>query len=169
MRTVATIFLEDKRQIHLELFEEYAPISVKNFINLAQSGYYNGLIFHRVIPGFMIQGGGMDAEMQTKGGVATIKGEFKDNGVNNPVTHTIGTLSMARTNVMDSATSQFFICVKDVHFLNGQYAAFGRVLDDESMKVAIDISTVPTQTVNWYENVPVRPIVISKISIHEEK
>lgn len=169
MKTIATIFLEDQRQIHIELFPEYAPISVDNFVKLANDGFYNGLIFHRVIPGFMVQGGGMTADMQTKGGIDTIKGEFKDNGVENPITHTIGTLSMARTNVMDSATSQFFICVKDVHFLNGQYAAFGRVLDDESMKVAIDISTVPTQTVSWYENVPVRPIVISKISIHEEE
>lgn len=167
MSKIATIFLEDKRQINLELFPEYAPISVENFIKLAESGFYDGLIFHRVIPGFMVQGGGMTPDMQPKGGAETIKGEFKDNGVNNPVTHTIGTLSMARTNVMDSASSQFFICVKDVHFLNGQYAAFGRVIDDESLQVAIDISTVPTKTVNWYENVPVTPIIITKISIHE--
>ncbi|NCA67520.1 MAG: peptidylprolyl isomerase [Clostridia bacterium] len=165
---MATIFLEDKRQIHIELFTEYAPISVDNFIKLAKSDFYNGLIFHRVIPGFMIQGGGMFPSMDAKGGVKTIKGEFKDNGVNNPVTHTLGTLSMARTNVRDSATSQFFICVKEVPFLNGQYAAFGRVLDDESMKIAIDISAVPTETVGHYENVPVRPIIISKIAIHEE-
>lgn len=167
MKNIATITLEDKSQIHIELFPEFAPISVENFISLAESGFYNGLIFHRVIPGFMIQGGGMTPDMEAKAGAKTIKGEFKDNGINNPVTHTLGTVSMARTNVMDSASSQFFICVKDCHFLNGQYAAFGRVLDDESMQRAIEISQVPTHSVGWYENVPVKGVVISKISIHE--
>lgn len=165
MRTFATIELEDDRKIRCELFPDYAPITCANFIKLANEGFYEGLIFHRVIPGFMIQGGGLDANMQGKAGAETIKGEFKANGVRNPITHVLGTLSMARTQVPDSASSQFFICVKDCKFLDGQYAAFGRTVDEESIKNAIAISKVETRSVGYYDDVPVRDIVIRRVYI----
>ncbi len=165
MRTFATIELEDERKIRLELFPEYAPISCANFIKLCEENFYAGTIFHRVIPGFMIQGGGLNANMQGKAGAQPIKGEFRANGIANPIKHTIGTLSMARTSNPNSATSQFFICVSNCKYLDGEYAAFGRTVDDESLKVAIDISVVDTRTVGYYENVPVRDIVIKRIYI----
>jgi len=168
-RYFATINLEDKRKINIELLPEYAPESVRNFVKLARSKYYEGMIFHRVIPGFMIQGGGLYPDMEAKGGIEPIIGEFKDNGINNELKHTVGVISMARTNVKNSATSQFFICVKDVPFLDGQYAAFGKCADKESEKIAIEISKVPTRTINYYENVPVYPIVIKDIKITEEE
>ena len=107
--------------ITVELDAAAAPISVENFLKLVGENYYDGLTFHRIIRGFMIQGGGGD------GSLTPIKGEFSANGVANPLKHDRGAISMARTNVMDSATSQFFICDADSHFLDGNYAAFGRV------------------------------------------
>ncbi len=166
-RYFATISLEDKRSIRVEMFPQHAPETVRNFVKLARNKYYDGMIFHRVIPGFMVQGGGMYPDMGTKGGIEPIVGEFADNGHKNPLRHALGTISMARTNVPDSATSQFFICVKDVFFLDGQYAAFGCCADDESVKVAIDISKVATRTVGYYENVPVYPIIIKTVTIEE--
>ena len=173
MRTFATIELQDCRKIRCELFPEYAPITCENFVKLANSGFYNGLIFHRVIDKFMIQGGGMTPDFEAKY-TDSIKGEFRSNGVKNPIKHTLGTLSMARTNVPDSASSQFFICVNACHFLDGEYAAFGRVVDDESMKNAIAIGKVATHSkvVNTklgyparYDDVPVRDVVIKRIYI----
>lgn len=173
MRTFATIELEDGRKIRTELFPEYAPITCENFVKLAESNFYNGLIFHRVIDKFMIQGGGMTPDFKPKY-TPSIKGEFRSNGVKNPIKHTLGTLSMARTNVPDSASSQFFICVNACHFLDGEYAAFGRVVDDESMKVAVAIGKVAThskvvQTGEGYparyDDVPVRDVVIKRIYI----
>ena len=113
----------------------------------------------------MIQGGGLTPDMQSKAGAETIKGEFKTNGINNPISHVLGTLSMARTQVNDSASSQFFICVKDCKFLDKQYAAFGRVVDEESMRNAIAISKVETRSVGYYDDVPVRDIVIRRVYI----
>ena len=111
-----------------ELYEEIAPITVENFEKLANSGFYDGLIFHRVIPGFMIQGG--DPEGVGIGGPGyTIKGEFASNGVPNSLKHTRGVLSMARAMDPDSAGSQFFIMVADAPHLDGQYAAFGKVTE----------------------------------------
>ena len=111
-----------------ELYEEIAPITVENFEKLANSGFYDGLIFHRVIPGFMIQGG--DPEGVGIGGPGyTIKGEFASNGVPNDLKHTRGVLSMARAMDPDSAGSQFFIMVADAPHLDGQYAAFGKVTE----------------------------------------
>lgn len=161
----AIIELEDGRIINLDLFPEEAPISVNNFVKLANEGFYKGLIFHRVIRNFMIQGGGMDKDMKSKGGCKSIKGEFKSNGVDNKVKHTTGTLSMARTMVKDSGTSQFFICVADTPHLDNEYAAFGRCSDNESLKVAIDISLVPTTSSGYYSDVPKNPIVIKEIKI----
>ena len=123
---IATITMKDGGVIELELYPEIAPESVKNFIFLANSGFYDGLIFHRVIAGFMIQGGDPDGR-GTGGPGYCIKGEFSANGVKNDLSHLRGVISMARAQPFDSAGSQFFICHADSQFLDGQYAAFGKV------------------------------------------
>ena len=125
---VATITMKDGGVIQFEMYPETAPESVKNFISLANSGFYDGLIFHRVITGFMIQGG--DPKGNGSGGPGyCIKGEFAVNGVKNDISHVRGVVSMARRSMpYDSAGSQFFICHADSTFLDGQYAAFGRVI-----------------------------------------
>ena len=133
---VFTITMSDGREMKGELYPETAPQSVGNFTALANSGFYDGLTFHRVIPGFMIQGG--DPRGVGIGGPGyCIKGEFAANGVQNPLKHTYGVLSMARSMMPDSAGSQFFIMTSDSPHLDGQYAAFGKVL--EGMDVADDI------------------------------
>ena len=135
-KPVFVITMEDGRQMKGELYPETAPQSVGNFIALANSGFYDGLIFHRVIPGFMIQGG--DPKGTGIGGPGyRIRGEFAANGVPNPLRHTYGVLSMARSAMPDSAGSQFFIMTSDSPHLDGQYAAFGKVL--EGMDVAESI------------------------------
>ena len=137
---VFTIRMKDGREMKGELYPEYAPESVGNFTALANSGFYDGLTFHRVIPNFMIQGG--DPKGIGVGGPGyCIKGEFAANGVQNPVKHTYGVLSMARSMMPDSAGSQFFIMTSDSPHLDGQYAAFGKVL--EGMDVAEDIVKTP--------------------------
>ena len=133
---VFTITMSDGREMKGELYPDVAPQSVGNFIALANSGFYDGLTFHRVIPGFMIQGG--DPKGIGIGGPGyCIKGEFAANGVENPLKHTYGVLSMARSMMPDSAGSQFFIMTSDSPHLDGQYAAFGKVL--EGMEVAEDV------------------------------
>ena len=133
---VFTITMKDGRVMKGELYPDVAPQSVGNFTALANSGFYDGLTFHRVIPGFMIQGG--DPKGIGIGGPGyCIKGEFAANGVNNPLKHTYGVLSMARSMMPDSAGSQFFIMTSDSPHLDGQYAAFGKVL--EGMDVAEDV------------------------------
>ena len=133
------ITMADGREMKGELYPEIAPQSVGNFIALANSGFYDGMIFHRVIPGFMIQGG--DPKGTGMGGPGyRIKGEFAMNGVNNPLKHTYGVLSMARSMMPDSAGSQFFIMTSNSPHLDGQYAAFGKVL--EGMEVADAIVSV---------------------------
>ena len=125
---VVTIEMEDGGIIKLELYPDVAPISVNNFISLAKKGFYDGLIFHRVIPGFMIQGG--DPQGIGIGGPGySIRGEFAANGVKNDLSHKRGVLSMARAQDPNSAGSQFFIMHADGDFLDGQYAAFGQVTD----------------------------------------
>ncbi len=138
---IVTIEVEGKGTIKAELYPEVAPNTVKNFISLAGSGFYNGTIFHRVIPGFMIQGG--DPEGTGMGGPGySIKGEFTGNKFKNDLKHTKGVLSMARSAKPDSAGSQFFIMVEDAPHLNGQYASFGKVI--EGMDVADKIVSVDT-------------------------
>ena len=127
--------------ILLELDYEDAPISSKNFEELVNKGFYNGLTFHRVIKGFMIQGG-CPQGTGTGGPGYTIKGEFRENGVNNPIKHTRGTLSMARAYDPNSAGSQFFIMHKDAPYLDGSYAAFGHVV--EGLEVVDKIASVRT-------------------------
>ena len=165
MKTInATINFKDGKVIRLELYPEVAPITVDNFVKLVSKGFYNGLCFHRVIQNFMIQGGGFKYE---NGLVPTetpaIKGEFSENGVKNDLRHDPGVISMARTNVMDSASSQFFICVADCTFLDGKYAAFGKTRDQESLDNAIAISKVKTGSWMYYNDVPNDPVVIDSI------
>lgn len=124
----AIITMENGKTMTIELYPEKAPITVDNFVKLVKEGFYDGLIFHRVIPGFMIQGG--DPEGTGMGGPGhTIKGEFRANGVNNDLKHTRGVISMARTMAPNSAGSQFFIMHADAPHLDGQYAAFGKMTD----------------------------------------
>ncbi len=133
---VFVITMSDGRKMKGELYPEVAPQSVGNFVALANSGFYDGLIFHRVIPGFMIQGG--DPKGQGYGGPGyCIKGEFSANGVQNPLRHTYGVLSMARSSNPDSAGSQFFVMTSDSPHLDGQYAAFGKVLEGMDVAEAI--------------------------------
>ena len=156
------ITLENGGEMKGELYPEYAPQSVGNFASLANSGFYNGLIFHRVIPGFMIQGG--DPEGTGMGGPGWhIKGEFAANGWDNPIGHTRGVISMARAQDPNSAGSQFFIMHKDASYLDGQYAAFGRVV--KGIEVVDKIAGVPTSRWN---NRPYVDQVIESIRIVEE-
>lgn len=125
---VVTIEMENGSKIKLELYPQIAPNTVNNFVSLVKKGFYNGTIFHRVIPGFMIQGG--DPEGTGMGGPGySIKGEFSANGFRNNLKHEAGVISMARSSNPDSAGSQFFIMVDDAPHLDGQYAAFGKVLE----------------------------------------
>ena len=133
----AEITVKDYGTIKLELDEGTAPITVANFVKLAKDGFYNGLTFHRIMDGFMIQGGDPRGN-GTGGSDEKIKGEFKNNGVDNPISHVKGVISMARSNDPDSASSQFFITVADATFLDGSYAAFGRVT--EGMEIAEKIA-----------------------------
>jgi len=140
MNPVFTIEMENGMTMKGELYPEVAPTSVANFIELANSGFYDGVIFHRVIPGFMIQGG--DPKGQGIGGPGyCIKGEFTRNGFRNDLKHTRGVLSMARSMMPNSAGSQFFIMVETSPHLDGQYAAFGKVT--EGMDTADYIVSVP--------------------------
>jgi peptidyl-prolyl cis-trans isomerase B (cyclophilin B) len=133
---IVTIEMENGGIMKAELYPEIAPNTVNNFISLIQKGFYDGVIFHRVIPGFMIQGG--DPQGTGIGGPGyEIKGEFNSNGFQNNLKHSRGVLSMARTTVPDSAGSQFFVMVADAPHLDGEYAAFGKVI--EGMEVADEI------------------------------
>ena len=158
-----SIELENGGVMKGELYPNLAPVTVKNFIGLCEDNFYDGLIFHRVIKGFMIQGGGYDENMIPKE-TASIKGEFTSNGFKNELKHTKGVLSMARTMVPDSASSQFFIMHEDAPHLDGEYAAFGRVT--EGLDIIDEIATAET-TVNDYgmSDVPVEPIIIKTITI----
>ena len=141
MNPVFTIEMENGMKMTGELYPEIAPNSVANFVELANSGFYDGVIFHRVIPGFMIQGG--DPMGRGTGGPGySIKGEFARNGFPNPLKHTRGVLSMARSMMPNSAGSQFFVMVADAPHLDGQYAAFGKVI--EGIEVVDAIAAVRT-------------------------
>ena len=137
---IVTIEMEDGGVMKAELYPAVAPNTVNNFISLARSGFYDGLIFHRAIPGFMIQGGDPDGA-GTGGPGYSIKGEFAQNGVKNELLHTRGVLSMARTMDPDSAGSQFFVMVADAPHLDGGYAAFGKVIEGMETADAIVSAT----------------------------
>lgn len=166
---MVTVTMEtNKGTITLELDAEKAPASVANFITYARAGHYDGTVFHRVIPNFMIQGGGFDTSMQQKDTNPPVKNEA-DNGLKNDK----GTVAMARTNVPDSATSQFFINVKDNGFLNHTsptpqgwgYAVFGKVTD--GMDVVDAIENVPTANKGGQQDVPVSDVIIEKVTVQE--
>ncbi len=152
------IEMENGGLIKLELYPDVAPITVENFVILAKEGFYDGLIFHRVINGFMIQGGDPDGN-GTGGSGKNIKGEFAMNGVENNISHVRGVISMARAKPMDSATSQFFIVQSDSTYLDGSYAAFGRVT--EGMDVVDEIASVPTDR---YDR-PLEDVVIKAVRV----
>lgn len=154
------IEMDNGEQIKIELDPEAAPITVANFEKLVKEGFYDGLTFHRIIPGFMIQGGDPNGN-GTGGSAENIKGEFASNGVNNPISHKRGVISMARAQDPDSASSQFFIMHADAPYLDGQYAAFGHVT--EGMDVVDEIANVPT---GWNDR-PTRPVVMKKVWIEE--
>jgi peptidyl-prolyl cis-trans isomerase B (cyclophilin B) len=156
-----TITMKDKGVIKLELSPEAAPLTAENFEKLASEGFYNGLVFHRVIPGFMIQGG-CPQGTGTGGPGYHIKGEFAQNGVSNPIQHKRGVISMARSGHPDSAGSQFFIMHADAPHLDGAYAAFGHVV--EGMDVVDKIAQTPT----GYGDKPVTPQIIESITVYKE-
>jgi cyclophilin family peptidyl-prolyl cis-trans isomerase len=144
--------------IAIELDKAKAPVTVENFLGYVDSGFYNGLVFHRVIPGFMIQGGGMDENLREKATKAPIQNE-----AGNGLTNKRGTIAMARTNNPDSATAQFFINLKDNNFLNRSpgsagYAVFGTVVD--GMDAVDEIAKVQTGSKGGHEDVPLKPVVI---------
>ncbi len=152
-----TIDVQDYGTISLELDADTAPISVTNFINLANEGFYDGLTFHRIISGFMIQGGDPNGN-GTGGSEKTIKGEFSANGVENDISHVRGVISMARANDPDSGSSQFFIVHEDSTFLDGQYASFGHVTDGMDVVDAI-CEAVPVQDNNGTVAAADQPVI----------
>ena len=139
----AEIDIQDYGTITVELDGDAAPITVQNFMDLANDGFYDGLTFHRIIAGFMMQGGDPNGN-GTGGSENTIKGEFSANGVENSLSHTRGAISMARSQAYDSASSQFFICHADSTFLDGQYACFGYVTDGMDVVDAVCEAAQPT-------------------------
>ena len=155
------IEMENGAKIKIELDRTAAPNTVNNFLNLANRGFYNGLIFHRVIPGFMIQGGCPDGTGMGGPGYS-IKGEFAANGVKNPIKHKRGVISMARAMNPNSAGSQFFIMHQDAPHLDGQYAAFGHVV--EGMETVDAIAATPTN----FSDRPLDPQRIKSITIVDE-
>lgn len=161
----AVIDVKDYGTITVELYPNVAPITVENFVSLAKKGFYDGLTFHRIIKGFMIQGGDPLGN-GTGGSDKTIKGEFSGNGVNNPLKHTRGVISMARSSDPNSASSQFFIMHEDAPHLDGQYAAFGKVT--EGMEVVDKIAN-DAQPVDGNGTIPSsKQPVINSIKITEK-
>lgn len=152
------IEMENGKTMLIELYPDVAPITVANFEQLVKEGFYDGLIFHRVIEGFMIQGG--DPEGTGMGGSKNkIKGEFRQNGVPNDLKHTRGVISMARSMMPNSASSQFFIMHKDAPHLDGSYAAFGKVV--EGIEVVDEIASVDVD----FNDKPLEPQVMKKVTI----
>ena len=153
---IVRITMDSGKTIRLELYPEIAPITVENFLDLVNKGFYNGLTFHRIIPGFMIQGG--DPSGNGTGGPGySIKGEFKSNGVNNTMKHERGVISMARAFDPNSAGSQFFI--KDAPHLDREYAAFGKVI--EGLEAVDEIASVET----GFQDAPVKKVVMEKVEV----
>ena len=161
---IIEIKVKDFGTMTAELYPEKAPKTVANFVKLCEEGFFDGLIFHRIIKGFMIQGGGYNEEMEHKD-ADSIKGEFKANGfMTNDLKHTRGVLSMARTSDPDSASSQFFVMHMDAPHLDAQYAGFGKLT--EGFEVLDAIASVKTGNYGWYmQDVPKVPVVIEKMEI----
>ncbi len=164
-KPIVTIEMESGEKIKIELYPSKAPETVNNFISLINKGFYDGLFFHRTIPGFMIQGG--DPEGTGMGGPGYgIKGEFKENGFENPISHLRGIISMARSSMPNSAGSQFFIVTDDSTFLDGQYAAFGCVLEgmDEVDKI-VKTRVITRSPFGGGKDRPVEPPVMKKVTV----
>ncbi|NEZ47657.1 peptidylprolyl isomerase [Clostridium niameyense] len=158
MNPIVTIEMSNNKIIKIELFKDVAPNTVKNFISLIKKGFYDGIIFHRVIPGFMIQGGCPDGTGMGGPGYS-IRGEFTSNGFKNNLKHTEGVISMARTMDPNSAGSQFFIMVADAPHLDGQYASFGKVI--EGLDVAKEIVNVDRN----FSDKPIEDQVMKKVTV----
>ena len=158
---MVTIEMQNKKNIKIELYPDKAPITCENFKKLVQEGFYDGLIFHRVIEGFMIQGGCPDGTGMGGPGYC-IKGEFESNGYINPIKHVRGVISMARSQMPNSAGSQFFIMHDDACHLDGQYAAFGKVV--EGMDVVDEIAQCEVD----YNDRPVSPQVMTKVTYTDD-
>ena len=161
---IIAIHIKDYGAMKAELYPEQAPLTVANFLKLAEEKFFDGLIFHRIIEGFMLQGGGYTEDMSERR-ADPIRGEFAANGFKtNTLKHEKGVLSMARTNDPNSASSQFFVMHKAAPYLDGQYAGFGKVIEGEEL---IDrIAGVKTGNYGWYmQDVPVVPVVIETIEI----
>ena len=160
------IVVRDFGEMTAELYPEKAPKTVENFLGLVKSGFYTGLIFHRVISGFMIQGGGYNESFGETDAPA-IKGEIAAIGFpQNDLKHSRGVLSMARTNNPNSASSQFFIMHQNAPYLDRQYAGFGAII--EGIEVVDKIAAVPTGRMGWFDDVPRVPVVIEKMEVIEE-
>ena len=157
---IVRITMDRGKVIRLELYPETAPITVENFLDLVKKGFYNGLTFHRIISGFMIQGGDPDGNGMGGPGYS-IKGEFKSNGVDNPLKHEKGVISMARSMDPNSAGSQFFIMHEAAPHLDGQYAAFGKVI--EGLDVVDEIASVET----GFQDAPVEKVIMEKVEVEE--
>ena len=157
---IVRITMDSGKVIRLELYPETAPLTVENFLDLVKKGYYNGLTFHRIISGFMIQGGDPDGNGMGGPGYS-IKGEFKSNGVDNPLKHEKGVISMARSMDPNSAGSQFFIMHEAAPHLDGQYAAFGKVI--EGLDVVDEIASVET----GFQDAPVEKVIMEKVEVEE--
>ena len=163
---VVKITVKGFGEMTAELYPDKAPNTVKNFLSLIENGFFEGLIFHRVIKGFMIQGGGFDESFAHKD-TASIAGEFIANGfMQNDLRHTRGVLSMARTSDPNSASSQFFVMHQDAPHLDAQYAGFGKLTD--GFDVLDKIADVKTGRMGWYDDVPKTPVVIEKMEIIEQ-
>ena len=160
---VVVIDVQDYGKITVELYPDIAPITVENFKNLVKEKFYDGLIFHRVIENFMIQGGcpygiGTGGHTDANGNEIRIKGEFAINGIKNDLSHVRGVISMARANPYNSASSQFFICHKDAKFLDGSYAAFGKVID------GIDVVDAIAKTRTNLNDKPLYDVVMTSVT-----
>ena len=163
---IIKITVREYGEMTAELYPDMAPKTVENFLSLIENGFFSGMIFHRVIKGFMIQGGGYDESFEHKE-ATPIKGEFKANGfVQNELKHTRGVLSMARTQDPNSGSSQFFIMHQDAPYLDAQYAGFGKVT--EGLDVIDKIASVKTGRMGWFDDVPKTPVVIEKMEIIEK-
>ncbi len=163
---IIKIYVRDLGVMTAELYPEKAPKTVENFVNLVKSDFYNGLIFHRVIAGFMIQGGGYDEQFEDRD-AASIRGEFRANGfAQNDLKHTRGVLSMARTSNPNSASSQFFVMHQNAPHLDGQYAGFGMLTD--GFDVLDQIASVKTGRMGYFSDVPRETIVIDRMELVEE-
>lgn len=167
MNPIVTFEMENGKIMKAELYPEIAPTSVKNFISLVKKGFYNGLIFHRVIPGFMIQGG--CPEKSGMGGPGySIKGEFSSNSFKNDLKHTTGVLSMARSQHPDSAGSQFFIMVANAPHLDGHYAAFGKLIEGQNVADEI-VSTKTDFRDRPYEEQVMKSVTVDTFGVDYEE